>query len=445
MQTTDALVIGAGLSGLTAAYRLHQAKRQVVVLEAAAHVGGLIQTHCEAGFTYEAGPHTFPSTAGAILALCRELNLQPEPAQAAHKRYLYLHRQLTALPQKPWEIFTTPVLSPAGKLRLLQEPFISKTSTDDISVADFLTHRLGAELVAHLADPFISGIYAGDVKHLSLPAVFPQLWAWEQASGSLLRALPANKKPKQKRAKLQLLSFPGGLQTLTEALRQALPPHAVRARQKVTRLEKNESGYTVHLNSGETWRAAGVILTTPAFVSADLLKDLAPAASRALAEIPYNGLAVVHTGFHKEAIPHPLDGFGFLVPRKEKLPLLGSIWASSLFPDRAPGGKVLLSNFIGGAHHPEIPELPPEQIQQQVLDDLETVFKIAGRLEPLFSKVLRYPKAIPQYTLGHLKRIQAIESALQALPNLSLCGNYLHGVALNQCVQSGLDAVKNIG
>lgn len=447
MQTTDVLVIGAGLSGLTAAYQLNQAGRQVVVLEAADQAGGMIQTRSESGFIYEAGPNTFPSTASAILDLCTRLSLQPEPAQAAHKRYLYLNQQLTALPQKPWEIFTTPVLSPAGKLRLLQEPFISQTAAEDISISRFFTRRLGAELVEHLVDPFISGIYAGDTKQLSLPAVFPQLWEWEQTSGGLFKALFGAKKksPKQKRAKMKLLSFSGGLQTLTDALCRALPPHAIHTGQHVLRIEKNEAGYTAHLASGEAWSASGVILATPAFVSAELLKDLAPAASQALAEVPYNGLAVVHAGFRKEALPHSLDGFGFLIPRREKVTLLGSIWASSLFPNRAPEGAALLSHFIGGAHHPEILELPPKHIQQRVLDDLGTVFKTQVAPEPCFSRVLRYPKAIPQYTLGHLKRIRTLESALQTLPRLALCGNYLHGVALNQCVQSGLDAVKNIG
>jgi oxygen-dependent protoporphyrinogen oxidase len=163
-----------------------------------------------------------------------------------------------------------------------------------------------------------------------------------------------------------------------------------------------------------------------------------------LSEIPYNGLGVMHTGFPTEAIPHPLDGFGCLIPRRENLQLLGSIWASSLFTNRAPMGHVLLSNFIGGAHHPEIATWSEDRIAQLVLENLQQVFKTKHPPQPVFQRVCTYAKAIPQYTLGHLDRIQHVEKALQAQPNIQLCGNYLHGVALNECVKSGLAAAERI-
>lgn len=447
MSSLDTVIVGAGLSGLSAAYALYQNGKSVRIVDASSQAGGLIQTQAEAGFTFECGPHTFPSTAVELNQLCQQLGLKPQPVRSAHQRYLYLKGQLVCLPTKPWQVLTTPVLSFGAKCRALLEPFQPKTKTDDISIAEFFNHRLGNEITNHLVDPFVSGIYAGDIQKLSLPAVFPVLWQWEQSTGSLkgvLQAKKAKKKSDVQSQKMQLYGFQNGLKTLIDSLCKALPPDTIQLNQTVVRLEKNAGGYAVFLNSGKILQAKHVILATPAYVSAQLLQGLAPVASQALREIPYNALAVVHTGFKKEDIPHSLGGFGFLIPRQEKLPLLGTIWASSLFPERAPIGQVLLSSFIGGAHYPEIMNQSPETIESLVLQDLSMVFKTSKTLQPVFSKVLRYEKAIPQYTLGHQERITIIEQDLKPLKGLALCGNYIRGVALNQCAQSGLNAVKNI-
>lgn len=453
MQTVDTLIIGAGLSGLTAAYRLHQQNRSVMVLEASERVGGWIQTHHQAGYTFEGGPNTFPSTAQELMDLCQDLGLTPQATQAAaSKRYLYLNGKLTALPQKPWQALTTSVLSPWAKFRLLKEPFQSKCQADDMSVAGFLTHRVGREVVENLVDPFISGIYAGNVNTLSMPAVFPKLWQWEQNHGSIFQGLRhrPQKDPTQPKPKMQLMSLNGGLETLTHSLAQALPAQAIRLQCPVQAIEKigaektSTTSYQVRLTDGEILQAQNVILAVPAFVAAALLNTLTPDAASLLRHIPYSSLAVAHLGFRAEQIPHALDGFGCLIPRKENIPLLGAIWASSLFPGRAPQGHVLLSNFIGGAHYPDILKQKASQIQGQVARDLQTVFHLKGSLEPAFSHVQHHPNAIPQYNLGHVQRIASIEAALQKHKGLHLAGNYLHGIALNACVQSGTTAAQAI-
>ncbi len=442
---TNTVVVGAGISGLTAAYTLHQAGVNVQILEASDRSGGLIHSQTEAGFLTEAGPNTFPSTATEILALCAQLGLQSKAADAqAKKRYLYLNKKLTALPTHPLQALTTPVLSPSAKLKILQEPFQSKIHAADISISDFISHRLGNEAAERLFDPFISGIYAGDIKTLSLPAVFPKLWEWEQKHDSLLKGIQTAKKAKQSKSKMQLLSFENGLESLTKAFVSALPIGCLKLNTRVQNIQASDSGYQLQLDNGETLHTQHIILAVPASIAASLLQGIAPQSADALQDIPYAGLAVVHTGFERTHIPHPLDGFGFLIPRRENLPLLGSIWASSLFPERAPNDHILLSSYIGGVHQPEIATWESERIEHLVLENLATVFKISQPLKPAYSRILKYQQAIPQYTLGHRERIQTALSALASQPGIQLCGNYLHGIGLNECVKSGLQAAQTI-
>ena len=421
------------------------------VLEAGPRPGGLIHTIREEGFVMEAGPNTFPSTAKELIGLAESLGLRPKAThEHAQKRYLYLNGQLTALPSKPWQAFSTPALSLGGKLRALQEPFQPRIQASDISVADFIEHRLGKELLENLVDPFISGIYAGNVADLSLPAVFPKLWEWEQNGGSLFKgAKMARKKAQQagesKRKPMQLLSFPHGLGELTQALANGLPTEHLLYERSVTHIEQILQGYRVHTHTGEVFECRNLVLATPAYTASHLLQALSPAASQALAGIPYNSLNVLHLGFRKTDIPHALDGFGCLIPRRERIPLLGAIWTSSLFPERVPEDQLLLSCFIGGAHHPEVFDWPPEQLQQLVLDNLATIFNTQKPLEPSFSHTLSYEKAIPQYTMGHRERIQQVEQTLaEQHPRITLCGNYLHGIALNECVKSGQAAASQL-
>lgn len=441
---TDAIVIGAGISGLSAAYALHRQGLSVTVLEAGDRPGGLIRSVREGAYLTESGPHTFPSTAQAVQALCAQLDLTPLTAHpAARKRYLYMGRRLQALPSHPLDALFSPVLSWSGKLSVLKEPFRPRMAAADPSVAEFIRHRLGTEVVDALVDPLISGIYAGDVGALSMPAVFPRLWEAEQSSGSLLkglRARPRHAGPARPRYALQ--SFPAGLQTLIDALVSALPKGAIRLKTRVSHVRRTETGFEIHTHRGGTLASPRLILATAAGAAADLLAGEAPEAAAALHAIPYQGLSVVHVAFPRSGLVQELDGFGFLVPRREGVPLLGAVWASALFPGRCPDDEVLLACFLGGAHHPESLSWPEAQIRAQVLDDLA---RVLGPLPaPSYSRVQVHPRAIPQYTLGHRERIQAAESGVERFPGLALAGNYLHGIALNECVLSGEQAARRV-
>lgn len=451
-QSIETIIIGAGITGLSAAYRLFQEERNFLLLEASGRTGGLIQTEKTAGYITEGGPNTFPNTASEIIGLCEDLNLLPVTANpAANKRYLYIKQRLRALPQKPWQALSTSVLSLAGKLRVLCEPFRAKCKADDMSVAGFFKHRLGREVADHLVDPFISGIYAGNTETLSISAVFPSLWQMEQNAGSLWKGFrqktktAAAQKSGRPKPKLKLLSFEGGLQTLTDALTQVLPPEQIRLNTPVLAIQKDASHvYRINLSTGETLLAKNVILAVPAYVAAHLVQSFMPEGSYNLERIPYSGISVAHLGFDQSQIKHPLDGFGCLIPRKENIKLLGTIWASSLFAQRAPEGKILLSNFIGGAHNPEVAREKASQIERQVSWDLQRVFNLRGSLEPQFRKVWIYDKAIPQYSMGHSQRIATIEAKLDKHKGLHLAGNYLRGIALNECVKSGQLAADRI-
>lgn len=444
----DIAIIGAGLCGLTAAHTLAQSGRSLAVLEASDTPGGVIRSIREDGYLVEAGPTTFQSTGQALMDLCQALDLPPVAATpSAKKRYLFLKGRLTPLPMNPLQFITSPVLSWRGKIRLAQEPWIQPLAgIQEESVAAFVRRRLGPEVLENLVGPFLSGVYAGDPEALSVFATFPRLTEWEESAGSIVRgAIQARKQSKKAvspKAPYALMSFEGGMAALPQRLAETLPPGNLRLSTRVQALEKTDKGFLLRLSSGESLEAQAVVMATPAQAAAHLIEPLSSNLATQLRNIPYAPIAVVHFGFERQNIPHPLEGFGFLVPRTQKLPLLGSIWASSLFFDRAPAGQVLFSSFIGGALQPEVAQWTDEQIEKQVLVDLRQVFH-SPSLATSYRRVFRYPDAIPQYQLGHNARLKAMAEALtQQLPGVFLTGNYLKGVSLNDCVLQGQQAAQ---
>lgn len=465
-ETLDVLVVGGGLAGLSAAYTALQEGLNVQVLESSDKLGGLVQSQLtEEGYLLEFGPHSFPSSSSPhLLGLLQNLKLEPLAASPVNKqRFIFWQGRLHAVFNSPKSFLSSPLLSPLGKLKLLGEWLYSKSeSSPEPSVAQWGRHRLGHEVLERLLAPFLTGIYAGDPEQLSAPAVFPSLWAWEQKSGSLvagaltkmlskaLTSTSQNKAAQKEKIPYALFNFKEGMHTLTNALSNALGAKRLNTETLATQLLWQQEAehwqvMTTHHPTGEerVFSAKKLILALPAYHAAPLLAPFNTALAEHLQAITYAPLAVVHVGVPLAAMKAPLDGFGFLVPRQQGLRLLGSIWASSLYPNRAPEGHALLSLFYGGMQDPQALNLPEEALLELANRELEQAFKLPKHsLTPAFSRVWKKQQAIPQYNIGHLQRLHCIQEAIQRLPGpVALAGNYLKGINMNKVAESGSESV----
>jgi oxygen-dependent protoporphyrinogen oxidase len=444
----DTVIIGAGISGLTTAYSLKQCGHNVLVLESSDHVGGVLQSVDADGFLLERGPNSLRGT-HEFLDLVDELQLSNEliTANPQAPAYVYFDQALHAVPMNPLALVKTKLLSTRAKLRLLREPFIAaRREASEESLASFVRRRLGHEVLERLVAPFVSGVYAGDPERLSVQASFARLAELEASGGSIFsgalkaaRAARANKnKPARSLRPFRLCSFRDGLQTLTEALAQALGESLwTEARvRSLAQISDFKFELVIERRSGiSTVQTRSLVIATPAFAAAQLLQPLAPELSALLAEIPYTTIAAVPLAYRVEQVARALDGFGFLAPRGQGLRTLGSIWNTSLFPHRAPDSFVLTNNFIGGETERDAILLSDDELTRIVHRDLQTVLGITG--EPHRLPITRWQRAIPQYNLGHAARVATIEALLQERPGLRLAGNYLHGIALGDLIRQG--------
>lgn len=449
MTIYDTIIIGAGISGLTLAFRLQSAGVSVLVLEAADQVGGVMKStalHTPFGEApIELGPNTVPGSAEAFLAIAREVGLDPVPSDPSAKtRYLFLNQRLTPLPSNPVSFLTSDVLSPIGKLAILQDLYTPVQSQQEISIARFFEKRFGREVLDNIITPALTGIYAGNPEEMSLQASFPFLATWEQESGSVIRGGFKAFKDRRKAAPSagkgqQLISFPSGMAALPNALAHHLGETALQLNTPVTDIQTQDKLYKVHAQTGPYY-ARSVVLATAANVGSNLLKGLMPEAAQLLSQVPHAPMNLVYLAFDKTALPFQWDGFGFLVPRKQHekpyVSLLGGIWNSCIFPDRYPSRLAVATHFQGGMFHPEASDLPDNDLIQKTVEELKTVYR-TDSLTPIASLAKRWPTAIPQYTLGHRERLQKATRLLEKeLPNLFLLGNYQAGVSLNDCVKN---------
>lgn len=446
------IIVGAGISGLSLAFRLYQAVPSVdlVILEQRDRPGGTVWTERRDGFQVEIGPNGFLDSKPSTVGLCRDLGLGerliPASEAAGRNRYLFLDGKLKALPAGLGAFLRTDLLSWRGKLGLLVEPFRpGRRDGGDESIDQFARRRAGNEVADILADAMVTGIYAGDPTLLSLPASFPRLAALEAQYGSVVKGFMRQAKERRRAAKARgepyqrpgrMWSFREGLRLLIETLRDRLPRSPVLG-VSVRRLERTEvngrPGWVVRGDGQDRWSADAVVLACPAHQQAVILDDLDRELAGQIGSIPYNRVVVVALGYRQEDVPANLDGFGYIAPQRTRRDLLGVQWCSSIFPDRAPAGQVLLRALGGGWHRPEVVGWDDERLLAAVREDLRLALGIVR--PPVFHAITRWERAIPQYHLGHLERVRSIALRAGRYPGLFLAGNAYHGVALNDCTE----------
>jgi oxygen-dependent protoporphyrinogen oxidase len=450
----DVVIVGAGLSGLTTAFRLAQQGVRVVVVESAARPGGVIGSVRRDGVLYECGPNSGLDTTPLINDLLAAAGIAGERVDAeaaAAKRYILRQGALSALPTSPGAFLATPLFSWRAKLALLREPFVAPAAADaEETVADFVRRRLGAEFLDYAIEPFVAGIYAGDPDKLSVPAAFPRLFALEQRYGSLIRGQIAGSRERRKRAEKAKnaavsFSFRDGMQTLTDALARGL---RIDCGVRADGLRRDaDATFVLECERGAErfeLRARSVVLAVPAYEAARLATRIAPDAVDALAAIVYPPVATVASCYRRADVAHPLDGFGFLAPRRESPPILGCLFSSSMFRGRADASTVLLTTFVGGVRSGP---LALKSEQELAVDVSAALQGYLGAQRPRWQVVTRWPQAIPQYTVGHLQRIAAVEQAEAAAPGLRFCANWRGGVSVADCVKSAhaaVDAVQQL-
>jgi oxygen-dependent protoporphyrinogen oxidase len=443
MNATRVAVVGGGMSGLAAAFRLSQgfarAGRPLAlsVLEAADHAGGHATTLEEDGFLIELGPNGFLDRAHEpwTRELARDLGIEAsllEARPAAKRRFILDGGRLRRAPDTPPALLTSDALSPAGKLRLLLEPFARPVRPGiEETVFDFAERRVGREAAERLVDAAVSGISAGDSRALSVSAAFPLMAEMERDHGSLIRAMIARRRMPPSR----LRAFRGGMAELVGALRARLGG-ALRTGCAVTRLARAGEAWQLTPADGPALAADVVVLAQHAWAAAPLVESLDPALARELAGFPSAGLALVALAFRETDVPRPLDGYGYLVARGEGLETLGVVWESSLFEGRAPAGAVLLRAMIGGVRHPGLDSLAEEELLGRVRRELAPVLGVTAA--PLRGWVRRWPASIAQYTLGHGARVARARALAARHPGLELSGTSYDGASFNGAVHSGV-------
>ncbi len=446
----DVLVVGAGLSGLTAAFLLQRRGLRVEVIEAAPRPGGVIGSVRREGALYELGPNSALDTTPLVNELLAAAGIAGErvdASAAAAKRYVLRDGALIALPTSPPAFLGTRLFSWRAKLALLREPFVPPAPPEaEETVAAFVRRRLGDEFLDYAIEPFVAGIYAGDPDRLSVPAAFPRLAALEQKYGSLIRGQIRGSRERRRSAEkaknaAASFSFRDGMQTLTDALARDLPiEFGVRA----CGVRRDGGAFAVACERGAERferRGRALLLAVPAYRAAELVSGIGSDVAPALAAIEYPPVATIAGCYRRDEIAHPLDGFGFLAPRKESPPILGCLFSSSMFAGRAGESTVLLTTFVGGVRSAPMAERPEEQIGASVA---EALARYLGARQPLWQVVTRWPRAIPQYTLGHRQRIAAVERAEAAAPGLRFCANWRGGVSVADCIKSAHESAAAI-
>ena len=438
---TDAIILGAGISGLTTGFYLAEKGLRVRLLEKSPRVGGAIRSERREGFLIEFGPNTVLDTTPLLAELFQKLGIATERVDAstqAKNRYIVRGGKLHALPTSPLAFLKTPLFSTSAKLRLLLEPFISLAPEDhEESLAEFVSRRIGPEFLDYAINPFVAGVYAGDPAQLSVQSAFPKLHDLEREHGSLIRGSILGARQRKKsgetpKSRAPMLGFHNGLQTFPDALHRTLGD-SVSTGCDIRSISRTESGFSVTLESDEILEAPVLLSTVPAHSFANLSIDFAQSLATTLDSIAHPPVAMVFMGFDKPPGGIERDGFGFLVPAKEKRQILGCIWSSTVFDDRTPPGGAGLTTFVGGSRQPDLARLNDIGLAALVLDELRALMGITAT--PSLVAVQKWEKAIPQYQVGYGRTMDAITQFENETPGFFVAGNFRGGISVPDCVK----------
>jgi oxygen-dependent protoporphyrinogen oxidase len=440
------VVIGAGISGLTAAYLLHKEEYDVVVLEQRDRVGGSIETVTENGYLFDRGPNSGLETTPLIRQLVDELNLKEQFVYAnreGNKRYILRDGILHALPMSPPAFIKSKLFSGRAKLRLMSEPIIGKSKDGYYqSIAEFVTRRLGKEFLDYAINPFVAGVYAGRPEELSVKSAFPKLYALEEEYGGIiwgtLRSIRKRKKSKEiSKQSAKMFSFNDGMKVLPEAIAKKLGKQVHKSVEVLSIRKTSEGKFGVSykdVDQNLTLLADAVLSTVPAFKAAELFGHFDEELEKHLKEIYYPPVLVLYLVYERSAVGQPLDGFGFLIPEKEEKSFLGAIWSSVIFPNRTDVNKAAFTLFIGGSRDAGFVDDVEQNVIDRAREEFEEIMKIDAK--PVNISKRFWDKAIPQYNIGYVEHENFFDHFEKDNKGIILGGNYRGGISVGDCIKN---------
>ncbi len=452
----NVVILGAGISGLAAAHWLFRDKVDFTILESGDKPGGSIRTEKENGFLIDFGPNSGLETSPYIREMVSQLGLDDEmiyASETSNKRYILKNDELMPLPMGPGSFLKTKLFSPVAKLRVLKEPFVGRSSDGyNQSLAEFVTRRLGREFLDYAIDPFVSGVFAGDAEKLSVKSAFPKLYRLEENYGGLIKGVvkgarerrQAKARNEESKQSAKMFSFRSGMGILPKTI-AAQFPEKIFYNCKVQKVTKDKDGYAISYEKGgliHTIKCDILLSTIPAHISADVYSEFDQNLATHFKDIYHPPVKVLYAAFKKSEIRTPLDGFGFLIPSREKKIFLGAIWSSVIFENRCSSTHAAFTIFIGGAKNSDVFRRFGSEIESKVLEELRHVMQIDG--EPVFTKSKMWERAIPQYNLGYNLHDEYFDKIEAENPRLLFSGNFRGGISIGDCFKNSKPAAEKV-